>query len=93
MRSILCQKDRIVSPEYSRRVAADRLGVDPIELPGGHSPMASRLQELAQALLADRYGRRERPTTQAAPLLQAPATDFSPKRSLSSRGRASPRAP
>jgi hypothetical protein len=34
------------------RVAPERLGVDPIELPGSHSPMASRPRELADVLLA-----------------------------------------
>jgi pimeloyl-ACP methyl ester carboxylesterase len=52
VRSILCQEDRIVAPEYSRRVARERLGVEPIELAGGHAPMASRPEELADALLA-----------------------------------------
>ncbi|MEA2972698.1 MAG: hypothetical protein QOG82_1156, partial [Actinomycetota bacterium] len=36
---VLCTDDRCVSPGWSRRVARSRLGVDPIELPGGHSPM------------------------------------------------------
>jgi pimeloyl-ACP methyl ester carboxylesterase len=51
-RSILCQDDRIVAPEYSRRVARDRLGIEVLELPGSHSPMASRPQELAKLLMA-----------------------------------------
>ena len=36
--SIVCAEDRVVDPAWSRRVARDRLGVEPIELPGGHSP-------------------------------------------------------
>lgn len=48
---ILCTDDRIVSPEWSRRAARERLGVDPIELPGGHSPFLSRPGELARALV------------------------------------------
>jgi pimeloyl-ACP methyl ester carboxylesterase len=36
---VLCTDDRCVNPAWSRRVARSRLGVDPIELPGGHSPM------------------------------------------------------
>lgn len=36
---VLCTEDRVVAPGWSRRVARSRLGVDPIELPGGHAPM------------------------------------------------------
>ncbi len=36
---VLCVDDRSVDPAWSRRVAKSRLGVDPIELPGGHAPM------------------------------------------------------
>lgn len=49
-RYILCQDDHIVSPEWSRRVARERLGIEAIELPGSHSPMASRPGELADVL-------------------------------------------
>jgi pimeloyl-ACP methyl ester carboxylesterase len=51
-RSILCAEDRIVDPGRSRRVAAERLGVEPVELPGGHSPFLSRPVELADAMVA-----------------------------------------
>jgi pimeloyl-ACP methyl ester carboxylesterase len=51
-RSIICQEDRIVAPDYSRRTARELLGVDAIELPGSHSPMASRPEALADALMA-----------------------------------------
>jgi pimeloyl-ACP methyl ester carboxylesterase len=54
--SILCTEDLMVGPAWSRRVATEELGVEPIELPGSHSPMlsrpavlADRLVELAQA--------------------------------------------
>jgi pimeloyl-ACP methyl ester carboxylesterase len=40
----------VISPEWSRRIAADVLGVEPVELPGGHSPMLSHPVELADAL-------------------------------------------
>ena len=33
---ILCAEDRVVSPAWSRQVAAERLGVHPRELGGGH---------------------------------------------------------
>jgi hypothetical protein len=49
---ILCRDDRVFAPDWSRRVAAQRLGVTARELPGGHSPFLARL--LARpALLAD----------------------------------------
>jgi pimeloyl-ACP methyl ester carboxylesterase len=51
-RSILCRDDVIVGPEYSRRASVELLGVEPVELAGSHSPMASRPDELAAALLA-----------------------------------------
>lgn len=50
--SIVCADDRIVRPAWSRRVARERLGIEPIELPGSHSPMLSRPLELATALAA-----------------------------------------
>ena len=34
---ILCREDRAISPAWSRRVARERLGVEPIELDGSHS--------------------------------------------------------
>ena len=40
--------DRTVAPDWMRRVARKRLGIEPIEIPGDHSPMVS-----APALLAD----------------------------------------
>jgi pimeloyl-ACP methyl ester carboxylesterase len=47
---ILCTDDRVVSPAYSRRAARDQLGVEPIEIAGGHSPFLSRPRELATVL-------------------------------------------
>lgn len=46
---VVCREDRMVSPAYGRR-AALQLGVKPLELPGGHSPMLSRPAELAGLL-------------------------------------------
>jgi hypothetical protein len=43
-------EDRIVNPAWSRRAARERLGVDPVELPGGHSPFLSRPGPLAEVL-------------------------------------------
>ncbi len=47
---ILCTGDRVCSPDWARRVAPGRLGVEPVELPGGHSPYLSRPAELADLL-------------------------------------------
>lgn len=46
---ITCTDDR--SRDFTRRVVAPRLGVEPIELPGGHSPFLSRPDELANVLV------------------------------------------
>lgn len=54
-RYILGTEDAVVSPEWSRRAAAERLGAAPIELPGGHSPFLSRPRLLAETL--DRIAR------------------------------------
>jgi len=50
---IVCTDDRLVNPDWSRRVARKRLNADVIELPGGHSPFLSRPDDLA-TLLHDR---------------------------------------
>jgi pimeloyl-ACP methyl ester carboxylesterase len=47
---ILCRDDRTATPAWARRAARERLGVEPIEIPGGHCPMLSRPDELAEAL-------------------------------------------
>jgi len=51
--SITCADDRVVNPDWSNRVARERLGVEPIELPGRHSPFLARPAALAHLLLAD----------------------------------------
>jgi pimeloyl-ACP methyl ester carboxylesterase len=48
---IVCADDRIISPTWSRYAARKRLGVDAIELPGGHCPHLSRAGHLANVLL------------------------------------------
>ena len=50
MESIIGASDRVVSPSWSRRVARERLGVEPIELPSGHFPMITHPEPLADAL-------------------------------------------
>ena len=47
---ILCTDDRTATPGWARRAARERLGVEPIEIPGGHSPFLSRPGQLADAL-------------------------------------------
>jgi pimeloyl-ACP methyl ester carboxylesterase len=47
---ILCADDRVVSRAYSIRAAHDLLGVNAIEMPGGHSPFLSRPADLAARL-------------------------------------------
>jgi len=44
--------DRLFTPAFMRGLARDRLGVDPIEMPGGHLLALSRPQELARRLAA-----------------------------------------
>ncbi len=48
---IVCSDDRTISPDWSRRVARERLGVEAIELPGGHCPYLSRPGQLAEVLV------------------------------------------
>jgi Alpha/beta hydrolase family len=50
---LLCSADRMVNPDWSRRAARARLGVEPRVLPGGHTPMLSRPRALAAALIAE----------------------------------------
>lgn len=52
--TIVCSGDRTLSPEWSRAVAATRVGAVPIELNAGHCPHTSRPQEIAEIL--DRLG-------------------------------------
>jgi pimeloyl-ACP methyl ester carboxylesterase len=48
--SIVCRDDRALSPEWLRTAARNALNVEPIELPGSHSPFLTRPAELADAL-------------------------------------------
>jgi len=43
--------DRLFPPDFQRRVARERLGVEIHEMPGGHLPMLSRPRELAERLV------------------------------------------
>jgi pimeloyl-ACP methyl ester carboxylesterase len=46
-----CSDDNFLRPEWSKRVADDRLGAELIELPGSHSPFLSRPRAVADVLL------------------------------------------
>ena len=47
---VVCSEDRMVNPDWSRRIAHDRLRADVIEIPGSHSPFLSRPKILAELL-------------------------------------------
>jgi pimeloyl-ACP methyl ester carboxylesterase len=47
---VLGRRDSAIKPEWSRRVARERLGVEAIELDAGHSPFATQPEELATVL-------------------------------------------
>jgi pimeloyl-ACP methyl ester carboxylesterase len=47
---VVCDEDRIVIPDWSRRIAHDWLGAEIIEMPGSHSPFYSRPEALAALL-------------------------------------------
>lgn len=53
-RTIVCADDRAMNPEWLRVSSRDRLGVEAVGLPGGHSPFLSRPAELARVL--DSFG-------------------------------------
>lgn len=47
---IVCSNDRTINPEWSRRAARERLGVQAIEIASGHCPYLSRPRELGDVL-------------------------------------------
>ena len=49
--SIVASEDRAIDPAWSRVAARERLGVDAVEVPGGHSPFLARPAELADVLV------------------------------------------
>lgn len=53
-RFLLCRDDRLFPASFMRRVAADRLGIVPDEMDGGHLPALSRPKDLADRLEAYR---------------------------------------
>lgn len=47
---IVCTDDRTINPDWSRRAARERLGVEALEIASGHCPYLSRPAELANVL-------------------------------------------
>jgi len=47
---IVCTRDAVIRPDWQRHLARDVLGVEPLELDAGHSPMLERTRELAALL-------------------------------------------
>jgi pimeloyl-ACP methyl ester carboxylesterase len=50
-RYILGARDRILEPAWARRAVPERLGIQPIELPTGHSPFLAQPAALADVLV------------------------------------------
>ena len=49
-RFLLCSDDRFFPPEWMREVVRERLGIEPDDVPGGHSAYLSRPHALAAAI-------------------------------------------
>jgi pimeloyl-ACP methyl ester carboxylesterase len=47
---IVCTEDRTIDPDWSRWASRTLLGVEPVEIPGGHCPFLSRPHDLAVLL-------------------------------------------
>jgi pimeloyl-ACP methyl ester carboxylesterase len=47
---VVCTRDAVIRPDWQRHLARDILGVEPLELDAGHSPMLERPRELAALL-------------------------------------------
>ena len=54
---VLCRRDRLLPPEFLRRVVRERLGIEPDEIDAGHCVALSRPAELAARLDAFRAQR------------------------------------
>ncbi|HZB97775.1 MAG TPA: alpha/beta hydrolase [Candidatus Sulfotelmatobacter sp.] len=53
-RYLLCRDDRLFSADFQRKVAHERLGITPDEMPGGHLPALAHPRELVRRLEAYR---------------------------------------
>ncbi len=49
-RTIVCRDDRAINADWVRSASRDRLGVEPVEVEGAHSPFMTRPKELAGVL-------------------------------------------
>lgn len=49
---VRCGDDLVIDDDWARRAARERLGVEPVVLPGDHSPFLARPAELAELLTA-----------------------------------------
>ena len=47
---VVCARDAAVDPDWQRRTAREVLGIEPVELDAGHSPMLTHVRELADIL-------------------------------------------
>jgi hypothetical protein len=47
---VVCRDDRAINADWGRHAARERLGVEAVELAGGHSPFLTRPAELAAVL-------------------------------------------
>ena len=47
---VVCGRDAAIRPDWQRHVTRDVLGIEPIELDAGHSPMLTHVGELADVL-------------------------------------------
>lgn len=47
---LVCTEDRTISPMWQRRVARERLQIEPVELATGHCPYVSCPRKLAEVL-------------------------------------------
>ena len=47
---VVCTRDTVIRPDWQRHLARDVLGVEPLELEAGHSPMLECPRELADLL-------------------------------------------
>jgi pimeloyl-ACP methyl ester carboxylesterase len=48
---VLCADDRVVNPKWARTAVPERLGVEPTELPGSHSPFLARPADLVDLIV------------------------------------------
>lgn len=70
MHAVVGSDDNIVIKAKHSELIRSRIGVEPVELPGGHCPFISRprhLAEVVDGLIVDAEGRQDRNATSPAP--------------------------